>query len=216
MGRVREGEQPSSQSSWYNGCHGSKVVVYAPRENVPMRTSRRYPHGIYSVLKVCPNASPTDKREAYEREVQDLQNLVKKAKAQARSAATARLLNIKRHAKYLFHEAETSADRVRRCRARKKPDAVRIENAKCSMRRSWKGGVKMSKYAKKHVPSKVVVDPPNGVTVRGKVKAVLPASCNSKVSGYVVVRRSKQSLRADRRLKKICVVPSDLFVKREK
>jgi len=210
MGRVKEGEQPSSQSTWYNGCR--KVVAYAARNFAPMPSSRRYPNGIFSVLKVCPNASPSEKRLAFDREVQELQKLVKKAKAQARSAATARLLNIKRHSKYLFGEAETSADRVRRCRARKKPEAHRIENAKSTMRRSWRGSVTAKKLAKKHVPSNVVVNPPNGVTIRGRVNGVQPGTSRSQFSGYVIVSRSKNSVKNDRRLKKVCVVPSDLFV----
>jgi len=211
MGRNRAGAELVSTSLGRRNDHEDSE----PRsDDVPMRHSRRLPHGIYSVLGVAPYAAPCDVRTAYSEALATTEKAQLAAQTpQAKAAATKRMRLIQRHATYLFDQVDSSANRVRRHRASLSHAQRRLVSAKTAVRWSWE--VKPQRQGKKHVPRAVSVEPPNGVRVRGNVVGVLTANRNNATaSSYVIIKRGKKTLARDRRLKRITCVPGDIFVRR--
>lgn len=201
MGRIKMGSQPESKTHEYE-IHGAGRRY----------TSRRNPNGMYDIVGVAAGAPKAEIMERLRAETKLARDQSKNGKSrQAKAAGTVRLRTLLDIAAELNCN-DTALKRLHRYRARLSPKRKKLNNAKDVMRRKFKvrvlTGALGPNWARPTRAQKGMQVDSDGVD--GKVVGFLPANINNTTTAvYVVAKRSRQSLRADKRLSTHAVLPGE-------
>lgn len=172
-------------------------------------TSRRRPHGALSILGLGPGATKQEIQKAIIDGVKEALACQKQAKSQqARGAATKRLALFE-EIREQFRTEPNSTDRVQRCRARQSKKEKQITVAKDVCRRKFhdvgaRGDCGIDVKRGDEVSCRGVV---------GVVDCISPSNASNGIaSATVIVKRTKQQLRSDRRLAKFAAIPREALI----
>ena len=199
-GRTRMGDISVSQSSAY------RHEIIKPR----VYRSRRRPDGVCSILGIPADSLPREQLKAIDEAEKALRSRQKVAKGQKKTAATKKLKELKLCRAELLTTNSTTL-RVRRHRAMMTKKQRIIEGAKHRVHGKYKGKVKPDFYGRtsKRVRVGEEVDLDN---VKGEILEIQGTNVkNTVTAAHVIVKRTRNSRAADRRLAAFAVVPKEIF-----
>lgn len=216
MGRLREGEVPTSQASSYRDST-TKRAYREPAKGI--KKSRRRPHGVRSLLNVAPNTPPKEVAKAIDEHVRRLcvECRSPHISAQKRGAITRKMTQLRASRRDLFAEEETSTARCQRHRLtvpktvrqqRHAKDVCRKRIRAAEARKVKITGPAWGRPYAVRVGCKATSSFGEHILEKGEVVKIEGSNSNNGVTAaHIIIKRPREVRRRDRRLSKYAAVP---------